>query len=98
MNSVVFSYALIGPYSKNSAAQEFEQIPPSTLTANVLETLRQKYGIIVYFGRWLVKGYPRVFLIDTMSSMHNLGAWRYELMAGFEVHFNRKSKLKIQHH
>lgn len=77
-------YALIGPYAKNSAAQEFEQIPPSTLTANVLETLKQKYGIVVYFGRWLVKGYPRVFLIDTMSSMHNLGAWRYELMAGFE--------------
>jgi hypothetical protein len=78
-------YALIGPYNKASAAQEFEPIPPSQLVTEVLDDLKRKHGIIVYFGRWLVKGYPRVFLIDTNSSMHNLGKWRYELEAGFEV-------------
>jgi glycogen(starch) synthase len=49
-------YALIGPYNKASAAQEFEPIPPSQLVTEVLDDLKRKHGIIVYFGRWLVKG------------------------------------------
>jgi glycogen(starch) synthase len=40
--------------------------------------------IKIYFGRWLVKGYPRVFLIDVNSSTTKLGEWRKELMFGFE--------------
>lgn len=32
----------------------------------------------------LLKGYPRVFLIDLESSRHKLAQWRGELHAGFE--------------
>lgn len=74
------SYALIGPYT-NSA--EFEEIPPSKLSGDVIDTVQEKYGIKVYFGRWLVKGYPKVFLIDLKSSAHRLEEWRGSLMTSF---------------
>eukprot|EP01125_Pyxidicula_operculata_P001266 TRINITY_DN11171_c0_g1_i1.p1 TRINITY_DN11171_c0_g1~~TRINITY_DN11171_c0_g1_i1.p1 ORF type:complete len:643 (+),score=140.55 TRINITY_DN11171_c0_g1_i1:50-1978(+) len=77
-------YALIGPYYKKSAATEFEQIQPSTFAKHVLEKIEDKHGIKIYFGRWLIKGYPRVFLIDCASATKNLDRWRHELMAGFE--------------
>lgn len=72
----------MGPYT-NSA--EFEEIPPSKLSGDVIDTVQEKYGIKVYFGRWLVKGYPKVFLIDIKSSQHRLDEWRGSLMGSFAV-------------
>jgi hypothetical protein len=37
------------------------------MSETALIQLRDKYGINVRYGRWLVKGYPRVFLIDVES-------------------------------
>lgn len=78
-------YALIGPYNPETAPTEFEPLPPGPLTAPVLETVHEKYGIRVHFGKWLVEGYPKVFLIDLQSSKDNLEQWRKELMSGFEA-------------
>jgi len=72
-------YALIGPYIPASAALEFDPLPPTKFAGELISTLKQKHGIIVHFGRWLVKGYPRCFLIDPKSSAHNLGMWRHDL-------------------
>jgi len=84
------SYALVGPYVHDSAVTEYEPVMPSALTQSVLKEVESKHGIKVYFGRWLVQGYPRVFLIDINSSMHNLSTWRHELMAGFESFDDRE--------
>eukprot|EP01102_Stenamoeba_stenopodia_P021004 TRINITY_DN835_c0_g1_i1.p1 TRINITY_DN835_c0_g1~~TRINITY_DN835_c0_g1_i1.p1 ORF type:complete len:670 (+),score=117.80 TRINITY_DN835_c0_g1_i1:1-2010(+) len=78
------SYALIGPYNAESAAIEFEPLDPSPLTASVINYMRDAHKIQIYFGRWLVKGYPRVFLIDVGSSVDKLAEWKRELMFGFE--------------
>jgi glycogen(starch) synthase len=75
-------YGLIGPYS-DVAYREFEEMPPSKQTAKLMEIMKSKYGIKVYFGRWLVKGYPKVFLIDIASSANMLDHWRNELMGSF---------------
>lgn len=40
-------------------------------------------GIRVYYGRWLIPGYPRVFLFDLHSMEHNLYQWRQELTGNF---------------
>jgi len=77
-------FAFVGPYYQKAAAFEFEQIKPSDFVASVIEQLSLKHQIKVHFGRWLVKGYPRVFLLDLESSRHKLPAWRSELQAGFE--------------
>lgn len=75
-------YGLIGPWSE-IANREFEEIPPSKLSSTLIDTMKQKYGIKVYFGRWLVKGYPKVFLLDLGSSRGQLEQWRHELMGSF---------------
>eukprot|EP01127_Copromyxa_protea_P006892 TRINITY_DN16832_c0_g1_i1.p1 TRINITY_DN16832_c0_g1~~TRINITY_DN16832_c0_g1_i1.p1 ORF type:complete len:647 (-),score=112.99 TRINITY_DN16832_c0_g1_i1:80-2020(-) len=77
-------FAFIGPYAPKSAATEFEQIRPSPFVASVIDQVYNKHGIKVHFGRWLVKGYPRCFLIDIESSRDKLAGWRSELQGGFE--------------
>ncbi|KAM9943791.1 hypothetical protein ACTFIT_008370 [Dictyostelium discoideum] len=77
-------YALIGPYNASTAPTEFEPLIPGPLSSPIIENMMKKYGIHVHFGKWLVEGYPKVFLIDLHSSMHKLGEWRWDLMSGFE--------------
>jgi hypothetical protein len=60
-------------------------MPPSKLSGDVIDVVQQKHGIRVVFGRWLVKGYPKVFLIDMKSSWHRLDEWRATLMGSFAV-------------
>jgi glycogen(starch) synthase len=75
-------YAAVGTYHSASAATEFEPLDPSPFAEDVITRMREEYGIIVYFGRWLVKGYPRLFLLDTNSSKGKIGEWKSELMGG----------------
>ncbi|EGC39239.1 hypothetical protein DICPUDRAFT_148003 [Dictyostelium purpureum] len=77
-------YALIGPYNSETAPTEFEPLVPGPLSSPIIENMMKKYGIQVHFGKWLVEGYPKVFLIDLPSSSHKLGEWRWDLMSGFE--------------
>jgi len=77
-------FAFVGPFYAKSAATEFEQIRASEFVTRVIDDLYNKHGIRVFFGRWLVKGYPRVFLLDLDSSRHKLAQWRTELQSGFE--------------
>eukprot|EP01130_Rhizamoeba_saxonica_P002842 TRINITY_DN1269_c0_g1_i2.p1 TRINITY_DN1269_c0_g1~~TRINITY_DN1269_c0_g1_i2.p1 ORF type:complete len:658 (+),score=129.60 TRINITY_DN1269_c0_g1_i2:44-1975(+) len=77
-------YALIGPYLPNTNIAEFEELEPSAFSETVIDKLKTDYGINVKFGRWLVKGYPRVFLLDVESSRHRLGEWRNELHGSFQ--------------
>lgn len=72
-------YACVGPYIPASAALEFDPLTPTKVAATLIDQLKVKHGIIVHFGRWLVKGYPRCFLIDPKSSTHNLAMWRNDL-------------------
>lgn len=101
---LLIRYALIGPYTQSA---EFEEIPPSKLTADVIDAVQEKHGVKVvtlcpsklsyiaqantlcqvYYGRWLVKGYPKVFLIDMGSSWHRVDEWRSELQGNFAVSY-----------
>eukprot|EP01112_Ceratiomyxa_fruticulosa_P004793 TRINITY_DN15346_c0_g1_i1.p1 TRINITY_DN15346_c0_g1~~TRINITY_DN15346_c0_g1_i1.p1 ORF type:complete len:138 (-),score=30.43 TRINITY_DN15346_c0_g1_i1:41-454(-) len=76
-------YALVGPYNPETAPTEFEPLPAGPLTAPVLQRLQENHGINVHFGKWLVEGHPKVFLIDISSGLSRLEAWRVALKAGF---------------
>ena len=52
-------YALVGPYNQATAATEMEEMEPGPLFGPVIARLRERYGIIVHFGKWLVDGYPK---------------------------------------
>eukprot|EP00727_Mastigamoeba_balamuthi_P009474 m51a1_g5149 putative glycogen (641) ;mRNA; f:41860-44348 len=72
-------YALVGPYNAPSAAVEFEPCEPSPWVQGLLNNLKTKHGIVVHFGRWLIKGSPKCFLIETKASYSNLPMWRSQL-------------------
>ncbi len=76
-------YACIGPYNPETAPTEFEPIAAGPLTAPVIDIMKEKYGITVHFGKWLVEGYPKTFLLDVKCSYDNIDVWRNELMPGF---------------
>ena len=78
-------YALIGQYNPQKAAVEFEPLEPTKLAREIVDTMEKNHGIKVHFGRWLVKGYPRCFLIEVGSSWNRLGEWRWDLQPGFCV-------------
>lgn len=84
LSLTVFRYALVGPFSDVSF-KEFEEVPPSKLVAKLLDRMNKVHGIKVYFGRWLVKGYPKAFLIDPLSSLHRVAEWRSSLMGSFQA-------------
>lgn len=52
-------YALVGPYNPTTAATEIEEMEPGPLFAPLIRRLREQFGIIVHFGKWLVDGYPK---------------------------------------
>ena len=62
----------MGIYNAAAAATEFEHRDPPYITSLVIAALERKYHIKVHYGRWLIRGYPRVFLFDLKSSEHML--------------------------
>jgi len=71
-------YCLMGIYSPDSAATEFEPLEPGPVLGPTIEAMRRQ-GVGAHFGRWLVQGYPRVLLFDLGSAYHNLEDWKYAL-------------------
>jgi glycogen(starch) synthase len=69
-------YILIGPYNSKTQFTEFEFTQPTGSLAKVLEILEKEHKIKYRFGRWLVKGSPRVVLLDFDSSRDKLHEWR----------------------
>ncbi len=57
------NYILIGPYDLNKNKGEFKQEAPGEEMEKVFNELERE-GINCYYGRWMVKGRPRVILID----------------------------------
>ena len=89
------NYALLGPYSPSTAAIEFEPLPPPPQTSEILSTLLRTEGITVHYGRWLVKGYPRVYLFDLHSSRSKTAAWRAELQGSVANEYDSEANSAI---
>lgn len=63
MKSYYADYFTIGPYFKEKASLEFEQEKPPASIEHVFEKLRSE-GIFCYYGKWMIKGEPKVILVD----------------------------------
>jgi len=57
------SYYLVGPYFPEKAYGIFEEEVPPEHCKKACDTLKDE-GIILHFGKWLVKGNPNVILIE----------------------------------
>ncbi len=66
MNNLYKDYYLIGPYFKDKAEVDFEELPVPDNMKKVFDVLSHK-GIHCYYGKWLIKGEPKAILIDYRS-------------------------------
>jgi glycogen(starch) synthase len=77
-------YFLIGPYFPAKLMGTFEETVPPEHCKECFEDLR-KEGIDVHTGTWLVKGNPRVLLIDFANYAKNKNAIKKDLWEGFGI-------------
>lgn len=71
-------YYLIGPYLEERGLQEVRlQSLPSKLQE--LENIARNLGLKIYFGEWLINGYPPVILIDFKNWLSRANEIKYYL-------------------
>ncbi len=72
------NYFLVGPYVSESAAIEFEPGSPDGFLKQAIDRLARA-GLVVHYGRWLIKGKPQVLLIDYSARFDSLHEQKYFL-------------------
>lgn len=77
-------YFLIGPYFLDKATGLFtEELPPEEYRS-ICKELRDE-GIIIHYGKWLIRGRPRVILIDFSNFAYKKDIIKRELWDNFKV-------------
>ncbi|CAE1228952.1 GYS [Acanthosepion pharaonis] len=72
-------YCLLGPYNEECVRTEVELLEPQYYVyKNVIQSMENQ-GIRIFFGRWLIEGYPKVVLFDISSAAWKLDAFKQEL-------------------
>ncbi|XP_046573729.1 glycogen [starch] synthase-like [Haliotis rubra] len=72
-------YCLMGPYNQSCVRTEVEILEPhNSVFKESIQAMRDA-GIKVYFGRWLIDGYPKVILFDIGSAAWKLDEFKHEL-------------------
>ncbi|KAK7099061.1 glycogen [starch] synthase-like [Littorina saxatilis] len=72
-------YCLMGPYNEACVRTEVEILEPHHYAyRETISTMRQA-GLKVFFGRWLIDGYPKVVLFDIGSAAWKLDEFKHEL-------------------
>lgn len=78
------NYYLIGPYFPENLKGEFEEQALSKELSKVFSRL-EKQGIKCHFGKWLVKGEPKVILVDFQGFWPNLNQIKTELWEQYKI-------------
>jgi glycogen synthase len=78
------NYFVIGPYLGAKSQSDFRILSVPKEFEEIINNL-QKQGIIVYYGEWLVEGYPQGFLIDFQKFLHEINSVKYELWQKFAI-------------
>ncbi len=78
------NYYLIGPYFPENLKGEFQE---QALSKELLKTFSQleKQGIKCHFGKWLVKGEPKMILIDFQGFWPNLNQIKTGLWEKYKI-------------
>jgi glycogen(starch) synthase len=85
------NYFVIGPYLGAKSQSDFRILQVPKEFEEIIDNL-QKQGIIVYYGEWLVEGYPQAFLIDFQKFLHEINSIKYELWQKFAIDSLRTGK------
>ncbi|XP_015795741.1 glycogen [starch] synthase [Tetranychus urticae] len=71
-------YCLIGPYKEHWVKTEVELLEPKESYWKETIDSVAAHGIKLYYGRWLIDGYPQVILVDIGSAMWKLAEWKHD--------------------
>eukprot|EP00033_Pygsuia_biforma_P001136 GCRY01001293.1.p1 GENE.GCRY01001293.1~~GCRY01001293.1.p1 ORF type:complete len:689 (-),score=130.20 GCRY01001293.1:459-2525(-) len=77
-----YRYCLIGIYKPQAAAVEFEELPLEPYLEHTFHTLQSR-GCKLYYGRWLIDGFPRCILIDIHQCYNHLNDWKKDMWERF---------------
>ncbi|MBW2990624.1 glycogen/starch synthase [Candidatus Woesearchaeota archaeon] len=78
------NYFLIGPYFKDKAEVEVQQIEPPDFLRKIFFDLKT-CGIKCYYGKWEVRGEPRVILVDFQSFFSEKDKIKTKLWEDYKV-------------
>lgn len=78
------NYCLIGPYFIKAGKTVFKERSIPEEYKEIYQEL-EKIGIICHFGEWLVKGEPKVILIDFKNFWNELDGVKKEMWESFQV-------------
>jgi len=74
-------YTIVAPYVQSEDQyMEFEiDTEGKSQQSKIVALMNEKHNIKASCGRWLVKGYPAIILLDVNSSRHLFPQWKKEL-------------------
>jgi len=77
-------YICVGPFVAEKAIGNFEEEPAPKACKGFCEELG-KQGIILHFGKWLIKGMPKAILIDFANFRFKTDEIKKELWDNFKI-------------
>ncbi len=77
-------YFLIGPYYKEKAREEFKEEAVPSKMKSIFQEL-EKEGVRCHYGRWIIKGRPKVILVDFKDYFYKVNEIKEELWNNFQV-------------
>ncbi len=78
------NYFLIGPYFLNKIIGTFDEKSPPDELMEIFEDLK-KEGIICHYGKWLIKGEPKVILIDFINYTYWTNNIKKEIWDSYKI-------------
>ncbi|MBR9691998.1 hypothetical protein GOV06_04370 [Candidatus Woesearchaeota archaeon] len=78
------NYTCIGPYFSDKVAGQFEEEPAPEECKGMCNELETQ-GILLHFGKWLIKGEPNAILIDFTNFRFKTDEIKKELWDNFKV-------------
>lgn len=79
------NYFLLGPYFADKTKGEFEEEPPADGLKEIFHTIEAEQGLKCHFGKWLIKGEPKIILIDFKDFWPKANQIKTELWDNWQI-------------
>lgn len=86
LNTLYFNkYYLVGPYYESKAKYEFEENDTDFKDLLSVKNKLKEKGIILHFGKWLIKGKPKTILVEINDYSKFTDSLKYEFWEKYGI-------------
>jgi len=78
------NYFVIGPFIEGKSEIDFKILPLPAEFKSISEELKNKQ-INLYYGEWLIEGFPNGFLLDFKKGLEEINSIKYDLWHNFGI-------------